>query len=145
MSKSSDKLAKLANFGNSAGSKPAAAAVAKSLNTDPATLPEATLPEASLPSKRVDPGTSQKESKKTEATASKMRRASFIRNISFTPEDQMHLDRISELLVEAGEFRPSIADLVRVALRGSAKLDSSSALRMLDETRKFDGRRNSPK
>jgi hypothetical protein len=132
MSKSSDKLAKLANFGNSAGSKPAAAAKAP----------------APAKSDRVEktPATSEiRKSIQPEPAPVEKSHPPLIRNVAFTPDDQMHLDRIAELLREAGEFRPSISDLVRVALRGSTSLKASTAQRMLEESRKFDGRRKSLK
>jgi hypothetical protein len=129
MSNATDKLARLANFGNSAGSKPAAAAVAKApVNSEkPALAPrknETSTPD--LVEKGQKPGQA---------------RPTLIRNVAFTADDQRHLDRVTDLLIEAGVYRPSISDVVRVALRGSATLKASSALQMLEESRKLDGRR----
>lgn len=137
MSNSTDKLARLANFGSSAGSKPAAAAVSK--------LPSSTQSVSSEASGSRKEGSSIPATTKTEKSdpldSADLDRTPLIRNVAFTPEDRMHLDRIAELLRKAGEFRPSISDLVRVALRGSSSLDASSTLRMLEESRKYDGRR----
>ena len=130
MRKSDEKMARLANFGNSAGSKPAAAAVAK-----PPIAPEVSESKPEKKEAKIP------ERQETIGKPGQVRRPTLIRNVAFTPDDQIHLDRISDLLVRGGEFRPTISDVVRVALRGSASLNASAAIKMLEDGRKFDGRR----
>ncbi|MEO7339988.1 MAG: hypothetical protein ABI073_03860 [Luteolibacter sp.] len=125
--KTEDKLKKLANFGESAGAKPAAAAVAVISPPIPAPKVEES-PKATRPEPK--PKTPEQPAKPL-----------LIRNVGFTEEDQQHLDRISQLLRDAGEFRPSISDLVRVALRGCTSLNATQAKKILDSSRRFDGRR----
>lgn len=134
MSKSDDKLSRLASFGASAGAKPAAAAVA----------PTPAVPQRPAV---VSPAEPKSESKAPKATAGKAGTADkpskplLIRNVGFTAEDQDCLDQLTELLRKAGEFRPSISDLVRVALRAASNLSPTEALKILEDSRKRDGRR----
>ena len=145
MSKKPDeKLSKLLNFGQSAGSKPAAAAILPIqkpiLEETPPEIPVETppppVPEEVKLKREPREGRGEAPSSKTQQS-----KPLLIRNVGFTEEDQQHLDRISELLREAGEFRPSISDLVRVALRGCDSLSAKKAKMILESSRKFDGRR----
>ena len=142
--KSDDKLSKLMSFGTSAGSKPAAAAVSQ--------LAKSSIPDApEVPKVAENVVEEPVISEKSEVSAVKSRAGEtdkkapkpqiLIRNVGFTEEDLLHLDRLTQLLRDAGEFRPSISDVVRVALRGCQKLTTSDAKRILESTRKLDGRR----
>ena len=142
--KSDDKLSKLMSFGTSAGSKPAAAAVSQLAKP---TIPDA--PEVAVVAENVveepviseESGVSAVKSRAGETGKKAPKPQILIRNVGFTEEDLLHLDRLTQLLRDAGEFRPSISDVVRVALRGCQKLTTSDAKRILESTRKLDGRR----
>ena len=142
--KPDDKLSKLLNFGQSAGSKPAAAAILPIqepiLEETPPEIPVETPPPPVLEEGKLKQKPREGRGEAPSSTT-KQSKPLLIRNVGFTEEDQQHLDRISELLREAGEFRPSISDLVRVALRGCDSLSAKKAKMILESSRKFDGRR----
>ncbi|RYD34217.1 MAG: hypothetical protein EOP86_11485 [Verrucomicrobiaceae bacterium] len=104
MSKTDDKLARLAGFGLSAGAEPAAAAreAFKTPSEAPKTALEPHLPSPPSPVPSEPP-----------------ERGNLTRNVVFLPADQDELDRIENTLRVAGIRKPTIADLVRVALRAA--------------------------
>lgn len=125
MSKTADKLARLAGFGLSAGAEPAAAA-REALKT-PLEAPQI-APDTPPPS---PPSSIPSESPE---------RANLTRNVVFLPADQDELDRIEDTLRIAGIRKPTIADLVRVALR-AAKPTPEEAAVIFKTAKALDARR----
>jgi len=131
MSKANDKLSKLASFGTSAGAKPAANAqvVVEELGAAAAAA-VAELPAEVAVEKIKKP--------KVKAPAVVMRRP-LVRNVIFTHEDQLELERLEEAMRQAGISRPSIADIVRIALR-AAQPTAELAGEIFRQTKLLDGR-----
>jgi hypothetical protein len=127
MSKANDKLSKLASFGTSAGAKPAAnaQAVVEELEAAVAELPAAVVVE-------------KIKKPKVKAPAVVMRRP-LVRNVIFTHEDQLELERLEDAMRQAGISRPSIADIVRIALR-AAQPTAEQAGEIFRQTKLLDGR-----
>lgn len=125
MSKTADKLARLAGFGLSAGAEPAAAA-REALKTPPEALRAA---QNALPPSPPSPPPPEPPE-----------RANLTRNVVFLPSDQEELDRIEDTLRAAGIRKPTIADLVRVALR-AAKPTPEEALGIFRDAKALDARR----
>jgi hypothetical protein len=196
MSKSADKLAKLAGFGMMAGAEPAAAAREAIRVTDEANAASATTLEAAVPTPAPPVEISQgpvpddapasvleipivpapaiiqtmvAEAIETDPTppvtppkpatvvrvgegsGAKVRpapvlvpadpvRDNLTRNVVFLPEDQTELDRIEDLLRIGGIRKPTIADLVRVALR-AANPQPEEAAQIYRDTKALDARR----
>lgn len=145
MSKANDKLSKLANFGALAGAKPAAsahAAVAASNEEHPDATEVASdvavevgpdaAPAKPAVKTRAGPVAKQKPLPKVE-------RKPLVRNVIFTNEDQIELERLEGLMRGAGITRPSIADIVRVALRAAAP-SAEGVLEVFRVTKLLDGR-----
>lgn len=153
-SKSSDKLAKLAGFGMLAGSEPAASAreVMKASEPKPTAVPPAQEPIAattqpeSIPEPTKPAKPSPKAGEGSEAVKSKPKtfpvplKDNLTRNVVFLPDDQTELDRIEDLLRAAGIRKPTIADLVRVALR-AAKPNPEEAAAIYRDAKALDARR----
>jgi hypothetical protein len=151
MSKATDKLSKLANFGASAGSKPAANAQATANgNSEPIALAEDVVVTVSEPIEKqasiafgIPLETSTKRGKGSVPTAKavtlKIERKPLVRNVIFTHEDQLELERIELMMREAGIMRPSIADVVRIALRTS-RPTVEQTIEVFRDTKLLDGR-----
>lgn len=153
MSKASDKLAKLAGFGMLAGAEPAAAAreVIKAAESpsvpvseatplpEPQKAPEAlkTAPAGIVKEQRAGEGRTTPKAKKALSVPG---RENLTRNVVFLPADQAELDRIEDVLRAAGIRKPTIADLVRVALR-AAKPSVTEAAELFQEAKALDSRR----
>jgi hypothetical protein len=128
MSKANDKLSKLATFGTSAGAKPAANAQAVVEELGAAAAGVAELP--------VVVEKAKKPKAKTPAVVT---RRPLVRNVIFTHEDQLELERLEEGMRQAGISRPSIADIVRIALR-AAQPTAELAGEIFRQTKLLDGR-----
>ena len=144
MSKATDKLTKLANFGASAGAKPAASAHAAVASLEPkaAELTSST-PERETQSLAPEPVMETKATKREAASpktkAVKIERKPLVRNVIFTNEDQIELERLETTMRQAGIIRPSIADIVRISLR-TAKPSPEEASEVFRDTKLLDGR-----
>jgi hypothetical protein len=75
---------------------------------------------------------------KVKAPAVVMRRP-LVRNVIFTHEDQLELERLEDAMRQAGISRPSIADIVRIALR-AAQPTAEQAGEIFRQTKLLDGR-----
>lgn len=128
MSKANDKLSKLATFGTSAGAKPAAnaQAVVEELGAAEAGVAEL-------------PAVVEKAKKPKAKTPAVVVRKPLVRNVIFTHEDQLELERLEEGMRQAGISRPSIADIVRIALR-AAQPTAELAGEIFRQTKLLDGR-----
>lgn len=139
----SDKLAKLAEFGKLAGEAPAAAAreamSAATTAIEPAQEKENST--QSPPSSPIIP-----EKSLGAATAVKVlppqvaSEANLTRNVVFLPADQIELDRLEDILRLGGVRKPTLADLVRVALR-SANPTPNEAAELFRVAKALDARR----
>jgi len=142
MSKATDKLSKLANFGASAGAKPAASAHAAVASLEPKAT-EPSLPvvgkESLAPEPVVETKVTKREAASTKTKAVKIERKPLVRNVIFTNEDQIELERLETTMRQAGIIRPSIADIVRISLR-TAKPSPEEASEVFRDTKLLDGR-----
>jgi hypothetical protein len=145
MSKATDKLSKLANFGASAGAKPAASAHAAVASLDQkATEQPSGTPSVETGSLAPTPVVEPKVAKRESAVPKnkqpvKIERKPLVRNVIFTNEDQIELERLEAAMRQAGIIRPSIADIVRIALR-TAKPSPEEASEVFRDTKLLDGR-----
>lgn len=149
MSKATDKLSKLATFGALAGAKPAASAqvVVETAATVPQSLepvPEVTTQPVTEP-KAAGKGSAAKNPPKLKASVLAPERKPLVRNVIFTNEDQIELERLEATMRQAGIIRPSIADIVRIALRVAEPTPEQAAevfrsAKLLDG-RTFEGKR----
>ena len=142
MSKANDKLSKLANFGALAGAKPAASAHA-AVN---AGHDEAAEVAAAVVMEVTPDAAEPKPASRTRASVAakpkllpKVERKPLVRNVIFTNEDQIELERLEGLMRGAGITRPSIADIVRVALRAAVP-SAADVLEVFRATKLLDGR-----
>lgn len=150
----SDKLAKLAGFGKMAGEAPAAAA-REAMNAAAAPSPQVNESVAAVPltpqhrdaehfsEKNAASSAAPKESTNpvpAKVTPPFFEEANLTRNIIFLPADQIELDRLEDILRLAGIRKPTLADLVRVALR-SANPNPQEAADFFRAAKVLDGRR----
>jgi hypothetical protein len=153
MSKASDKLAKLAGFGMLAGAEPAAAAREAIKAAESPALPAGEEKPPSAPEKAVKAPTAASvaitkveragegmPTQQAKKALSVLGRDNLTRNVVFLPADQAELDRIEDVLRAAGIRKPTIADLVRVALR-AAKPSTAEAAELFQEAKALDSRR----
>lgn len=141
----SDKLAKLASFGKMAGEAPAAAAreamvaaaaqpasfptptadVSGELTTEPLPAQEPVFQFAAIsPPKPAGQGTPGPPRIMPPPVNEE---ANLTRNVVFLPADQIEMDRLEDILRLGGIRKPTLADIVRVALRAANPLPHEAA------------------